>query len=249
MKNGIIAQHVKEIKENIKKHGNSYGVKGRKTTDHTEKTETILFKGCTPTYKTPEILNAAENILKAQKIDYSIMDDETCCGNILFNLGDKKAGEEAVKRNIDKFKKRNVEKIITLCPGCYHAFCNYYQDEEFNPEVILLVDLIDESIPGTDFMIQDPCHAREKGSKVRDILSSSSNKSKSPCCGAGAGVLAHNPTMATVKAQKNFQDFDGKVVTYCPFCYLNLSRVNPVRVKDLYMLIDEHQPLKPKIIP
>ena len=243
VKKGIIARHVAEIRENIAKFGNSYGIEHEKGDDRTSNTETLLFKGCTPTYKTPEILRAAENILKAEKIDYSALDNETCCGKILFNLGDVSAGEEAVRRNIDKFKQKGVKRIITLCPGCYNALNKYYLGNDgFNPEIILLADLISEITIKGEFSIQDPCHAREKGRLVRNILPHSKSKTNSPCCGAGAGVMAHNPVMATSKALKSFED-NKTTVTYCPFCYLNLTRVKPGKVKDLYILIDENKAL------
>jgi len=249
VKKDIIARHVAEIKENISKSGNSYGIEHEKGDDGSSNTETLLFKGCTPTHKTPEILMAAENLLKAEKIEYSKWDDETCCGNILFNLGDVNAGEEAVRRNMDKFKQKGVKRIITLCPGCYNAFNKYYRcNDGFEPEIILLTDLISKiTLEGDGLTIQDPCHAREKGRVVRSILTNSRNKTNSPCCGAGAGVLAHNPVMATSKALKAFEDNE-IVVTYCPFCYLNLSRVKPEKVKDLYMLIDENRALNSVII-
>jgi Fe-S oxidoreductase len=248
VKKDIIAWHVAEIKENINKSGNSYGIEQEKGDDGIANTETLLFKGCTPTHKTPEILRAAENLLKAEKIQYSNLDNETCCGNILFNLGDVNAGEEAVRKNMDKFKQRGVKRIITLCPGCYNAFNKYYRGYDgFNPEIILLVDLISEiTFEGEGLTIQDPCHAREKGQVVRGILPNSRNKNNSPCCGAGAGVLAHNPSMATSKAMKAFDDKE-ITVTYCPLCYLNLSRVKPEKVKDLYRLIDENRTLSPEI--
>jgi len=250
VKKDIIAGHVAEIKENISKSGNSYGIQPDKRDHWASNTETLLFKGCTPTYKAPEILMAAENLLKAEKIEYSKWNDETCCGNILFNMGDVNAGEEVVRRNIDKFKQKGVKRIITLCPGCYNAFNKYYRGNNgFNPDIILLADLIGEiTIEGDGLTIQDPCHAREKGRVVRSILPNSGNKSNSPCCGAGAGVLAHNPEMATSKALKAFED-NKITVTYCPFCYLNLSRVKPEKVKDLYMLIDENRSLNPEITP
>ena len=253
VKKGIIARHVAGIRENISEYGNSYGIQPENANNvlannKSSNAETILFKGCTPSYKTREILKAADNLLKAEKIEYITLDNETCCGNILFNLGEVSAGEEAVRRNMDKFQQRGVKRIITLCPGCYNAFNKYYQSYDgFNPEIILLVDLISEiTIESAEFTIQDPCHAREKGSVVRNFLPNSSNKTNSPCCGAGAGVMAHNPEIATSKAFKALEDNE-ITVTYCPFCYLNLSGVKPEKVKDFYMLINENRTSNPEI--
>ena len=239
VKKGIVNNHVSKIRENIIEYGNSYGIKTEKTSDKNLKMETVLFKGCTPTYKTPEILKSAERLLKIQGIEYEVMDDETCCGNILFNVGDINAGNAAVQHNIDKFKSGGIKRIITICPGCYSSLNKYYVSKDFNPEIILLVDLLEGLKLDGNYTIQDPCHAREKGVEVRKILSKAKNRSASPCCGAGGGVRAHNRTLATKKAAKTLSN-DKSVVTYCPFCYLILSALESKRVNDLYQLLDKN---------
>lgn len=248
VKKGMVNNHLALVRENITEYGNSYGIKTVKTNENNSKTETILFQGCTPTYKTPEILKSAERLLKSQGIEYEVMDDETCCGNILFNLGDIKAGNAAVERNIEKFKSGGIKKIITICPGCYSALNKYYASKDFNPEIILLADLMEDLTLDGDYLIQDPCHARDKGEKVRKILPGASNNSPSPCCGAGGGVMIHNPALATKKARDTLEN-NKNMVTYCPFCYLNLSRVAPHSVTDLYQLLDENINPSPEVAP
>jgi len=176
--------------------------------------ETVLFKGCPPTYKTPEILKAAENLA---------------------------SGFEAVRKNIEKFKAGGVRRIITICPGCYNAFCKYYIGHDgFSPEIILAIDLLNGlTITGDDFTVQDPCHAKEKAYSVRMIVPSRILIEESLCCGAGGGVMAHDKSLAKLKARKA-ADNPEKIVTYCPFCYLNLSSVKPDKIFDTYMLLDNH---------
>lgn len=236
----LILPHVANISKNISKFGNSYGIDPASNEKEQEIMETVLFRGCTPTYKTPDILHSAENVLKHKGIDYGTINSETCCGNILFNLGDYEASFKAVRKNIDKFEASGVKRIITICPGCYNAFNKYYKGYNgFKPEIILAVDLLNEStILGEDLIIQDPCHAKQKANNVRKIIRESKNKSASPCCGAGAGVMAHDRQLATVKARRTL-DNPQKIVTYCPFCYINLSSVKPNKTIDIYMLLDE----------
>ncbi|MGB9979955.1 heterodisulfide reductase-related iron-sulfur binding cluster [Methanobacterium sp.] len=145
---------------------------------------------------------------------------------------------EAVGRNIAKFKAAGVKRIITICPGCYNAFNKYYKGYSgFKPEIVLAIDMLNGlTLKGDNFIIQDPCHAKEKSSNVRKILTGSKNEDTSPCCGAGGGVMAHDKRLASTKARKAVENPE-KIVTYCPFCYLNLSAVRPDGVGDIYMLL------------
>lgn len=238
--NSLIAPHVAKISKNISEFGNSHGVNDVHEEKRQETMDVVLFRGCTPKYKAPEILASAENLLTNNGIEYGILNDETCCGNILFNLGDENSGLEVVRKNIEKFKAVGVKKIITICPGCYNAFNKYYKGRDgFNPEIILAVDLLNgNTVAGEEFLIQDPCHGKEKADAIRKIFSGSRNKSASPCCGAGAGVMAHDKQLASTKARKAVDHSSEKIITYCPFCYLNLSSVNPNNVTDIYMLLD-----------
>ena len=237
--NSFITPHVDQIRENIREFGNSYGIDSAQGNNKQEDNETILFRGCTPTYKAPEILSSAENVLTNTGVKYGIINDETCCGNILFNLGDQNSGLKVVRENIEKFKAAGVKRIITICPGCYNAFNKYYKGfNGFNPEIVLAIDLLDKStFAGEEFLIQDPCHAREKAGSVRRIISSP-NKSASPCCGAGAGVMAHDKQLASIKARKTVDNSLKNIITYCPFCYLNLSSVGQNKIFDIYMFLD-----------
>jgi Fe-S oxidoreductase len=232
--------HVATIRQNINDYGNPYGIDDVRKGDNKERMETVLFRGCTSSYKASKTLKSAKSLLKRENITYGLIDNETCCGNILFNLGDNEAGLEVVKKNVEKFKAVGVKRIITICPGCYNAFNKYYKEYDgFNPEIVLAVDLLDELRVSGEFEIQDPCHAKEKGSVVRKILQDSENRSLNQCCGAGGGVMAHDEQTAALRAIKAVENSPKKIVTYCPFCYLNLSSVSPDEVIDIYTLLNE----------
>ena len=246
----IVLPEITEIRKNIGEYGNSYGEQKSYTRstaneidDPQETMETVLFRGCTPTYKTPEILQAAETLLETEGIKYSVMDDETCCGNILFNMGDKNGGNEVVKANIDKFKKHRVKRIITICPGCYNAFNEYYKEIiGFKPEIVLAIDMLKEQgYSDEELVVQDPCHARQKAGTVRKILLSALNENVASCCGAGGGLKAHNSSLANARAKKIVDNISPRIVTYCPFCYLNLNSINSNKITDIYMLLVENK--------
>lgn len=234
-----IAPHLARVRDSIEKFGNPYGIAVAQAAAHHGRVETVLFRGCTPTYKTPEILEAAKNVLAREGIEFGVLEDETCCGGILFNLGDLESGIAAVRRNIEKFKAAGTKRIIAICPGCYSALNKYYKGfEGFNPEIVLAADLIKGHATGiARARVQYSCHAKEKGDAVRKLVPGASRNASGNCCGAGAGLLMHDRHLAEAKARKT-ASAPGTIVTYCPFCYLSLSAVDPGNVMDIYMLLD-----------
>jgi Fe-S oxidoreductase len=43
--------------------------------------------------------------------------------------------------------------------------------------------------------------------------------------------------LAGARASRIHEENPGRIVTYCPFCYLNLSRADEKSVMDLYVLL------------
>jgi fumarate reductase (CoM/CoB) subunit B len=234
-----VAPHVASVRESIRKYGNPYGIAPVKAESPGGRMDTVLFRGCTPTYKTPEILAAAMRMLDREGVEYGVMDGETCCGNILFNLGDRESGLEAVRKNVERFKAAGVKRIIAVCPGCYSALNKYYKGfEGFDAEIVLAADLLHGT--GTDIgeaRVQYSCHAKEKGDIIRKLVPGSVKNASGDCCGAGAGLRMHDRHLAEAKARRT-AGVPGTIVTYCPFCYMSLSSVDPGNVKDIYVLLD-----------
>ncbi|WP_303247669.1 heterodisulfide reductase-related iron-sulfur binding cluster, partial [uncultured Methanobrevibacter sp.] len=47
----------------------------------------IYFRGCTAREKETKIADATEKLLKLANIDYTILEDESCCGSVLLRTG------------------------------------------------------------------------------------------------------------------------------------------------------------------
>lgn len=246
---GIIAGHLSSIRESVGKYGNPYGIAEAAMNGagpvNSDNADTILFAGCTSKYRTPEILSSVKKLLDGKGIMYRILDDETCCGYTLFNLGDVSSAYKVVDSNIIAFKRAGIKRIITLCPGCYSAFNMYYKGRNsFNAEVILAIDLLkDMKAPGKGMVVHDPCHAKDKGELVRKILAGSRDEGTGTCCGAGGGVMSFDHMLAGARAGRILEENPGRIITYCPFCYLNLSRIDADRVSDVYVLLASQEAL------
>ncbi|HTY90170.1 MAG TPA: (Fe-S)-binding protein [Methanocella sp.] len=238
---GIVPAHLASIKGSVAAYGNPYGI--AISADGGElkgaDTDTVLFKGCTARFKAPEILAAARELLDKKGIKYKLLEGETCCGYTLYNLGDIDAGNAAVDRNIKAFRDTGVKRIITICPGCYSAFNKYYNGRGgFDVDVALAMDLLkDMKVPAKGVTIHDPCHAKEKSETAHGMLMGAREDGTGACCGAGGGVMSFDRMLAGARAGRILEENESTVVTYCPFCYLNLSRAGEKRVADLYVVL------------
>lgn len=238
---GIVPAHLVSIKESVFKYGNPYAVTMAADGGESAGTspDTILFKGCTARYKAPEILAAARELLDKKGISYRLLDGESCCGYTLYNLGDMEAGNHAVERNIEAFRAAGVKRIITICPGCYSAFNKFYKGRSgFDSEVVLAMDLLKNMhVPAKGVTVHDPCHAKEKSELAHKLLPGSREEGTGACCGAGGGVMSFDRMLAGARANRILEENQGQIVTYCPFCYLNLSRAGEDRIVDMYVLL------------
>jgi Fe-S oxidoreductase len=71
------------------------------------------------------------------------------------------------------------------------------------------------------------------------------NRFESLCCGAGGGVKAAFPELASEMAQNRLKQAEESgaelLVTVCPFCELHLSSQEGMEVKNLIELIYENK--------
>lgn len=236
----IVPGHLDRIRTSIELCGNPYGAAHTAaTTAVPDKIDTIFFACCTSRHRTPEILESAEKLLRSVGIQYSILEDEPCCGSTVINLGDMASGRRIVDRNVEMFKARGIKRIITVCPGCYSTLSRHYKGRNgFDPDIIMAVDLLRGRKARADGKtIHDSCHAKEKSERVRAVLDGVNEEGTGGCCGAGGGLISWDDIIAGGRAGRIIAGNPEGIITYCPLCYLNLSRVDKDKVIDVYVLM------------
>ena len=226
-------------KNNVFNKGNSYG-SDVEIVDDGEFHEVILHRGCTSRFRENELIDSVASCLEKKGIKFSVLSDETCCGLMLFDLGDAESGKKVVDANIKKFNKHGVKKIITICPGCYESFTKYYSlHQDFDVEIIFAMDLFNDfEVDGSGYVIHDPCHALERADQVRSIVKNVPENRANSCCGFGVGLKTGDKELALNVSRKTLSG--DKVITYCPSCYHTLNRVDSDKTVDIFSLIDEN---------
>ena len=228
----------KRIKNNILTKGNSYGEDMEKIDDN-QTHEVILHRGCTSRFRENELIDSVSKALKKKGIEFDVLSDESCCGIMLYIINDVESADKVVESNIEKFNKHGVKKIITICPGCYESFRDYYSTRpDFDIDVIFAMDLFeDEEIDGTGYIIHDPCHALERAGQVRSIIKNVPERRANSCCGFGVGVNTGDKQLAKEVSLKTLSG--DKVITYCPSCYHTLNRINSDKTVDFFTLLNQ----------
>lgn len=120
--------HQKYI-ENTKEFHNPYGEPSEERlswlpSDIITKEDVKLayFVGCTSSYRRKEIAIATARVLNAAGVDFTILEDEFCCGSPLLRAGAKNEMLELMKHNIEVIQNKGIEEVIMSCAGCYSTF-------------------------------------------------------------------------------------------------------------------------------
>jgi len=216
--------------------------------------DTLFFMGCLSTIRIPKYSNHALEFLLKQKIDFTILDTEICCGWHLLASGLRKEFEICKKENIEIFEK--YKKILCLCPACYYLFNNTYRPElDERVEIEYITNYLapsDEKRSGR-VVIQHLCQLMNRGREgvdkfVKRLLEKSGyNVADIPhwCCGGGTGWMGRTDIIESV-ARKRMTDFNRNdvdyVTTYCPSCWWILARFSKIckikpKAKDIFELL------------
>ena len=216
------------------------------------KSQELLFLGCTVAYFYPKIAKTTADVLKAANYDFTVLQQETCCGGPINVWGFHKDFDTLAERSAEAF--RGFERIVTLCPMCYSTFRKRLPNYNIIHVTQALAELVDDGRlkfkNPIDILAsyQDPCHLQrcdDGAYDARNLLKSIPglklvempfNREEARCCGGPIRFLfydvAYNMAIAQLKdAESVGAEF---MVTACPWCYSTLSRAaRQVNVKVL----------------
>jgi len=249
----------KQISSNIQRFHNPYGpmpehrkAKSLTSTKFPKKAQILYYPGCTPTYKTRAITDATIGILSKLHEDFTVLDEETCCGDLLCEIGQQTLYKKTAKRTLDIIKKREPEILLTTCPACYRSIKSNYPEKldlsyDFEVQHItqFLIPLIkngtirlkestekiayhDPCVLGRHMGIYDEPRAILKSIPKVKFVETAPNRKDSQCCGGGGGCLSAfdeiSAKMSTARLEQIKKGCAETLVTACPACYVNFTR-------------------------
>lgn len=130
----------------------------------------LYYVGCTSSYRRQEMAIAAARVMNAAGVSFNILqDDEFCCGSPVLRVGDVKAFNAQVNKNLNVIESKGIETVIFSCAGCYDTFkVDYPLRRKSNFKVLHTVELFSELIESGQLKLtkevpisvtyHDPCH-------------------------------------------------------------------------------------------
>jgi len=210
-----------------------------------------LFIGCVYNLRQQQSALDAMEVLRRNGIRVIIPKEQVCCGSPLIRTGQLAYVDELKRRNIETFRSRGIDTVLTMCAGCGTTLKNDYQTPF---RVIDINELL------TQFGIEpparlpikatyhDPCHLM-RGQGIRDqpreLIRQVVELVEMPsiCCGSGGGVRAGNPEEAAALGSRRGAEIKKTgaeiVITSCPFCEFHIAGHTDKPVKNIATVLLE----------
>jgi Fe-S oxidoreductase len=198
-------------------------------------------------------------VLKAAGVSFGILgNDEECCGNEIYMLGEMGLFQTLAEKNSQQFKELGVKRVVTLSPHAYNAMKNNYPAFGGSFEVYhytqLLRDLIKKnkvklSNNKAKVTYQDPCFLGRYNKiydEPRQVLQSipgvelvemERNREDAFCCGGGSGnfimdlLAGDEDSPARVRVREAYATGADTLAVACPSCLTMFT--DAVKTEDL----------------
>ncbi|MHA2300215.1 MAG: (Fe-S)-binding protein [Candidatus Thorarchaeota archaeon] len=210
--------------------------------------EVLCYPGCQAEERAQEVREAAKAVLSYFGVDYTLLDDMSCCGLPSALMGDDETSQRLAGLLKEKVKELGVKKVVTTCAGCTSHISDISLRDSWNIPVYHMVEYLAEEV-GLDRLrevlgsskefsdvtitVHDPCHlirhtSRQTMQDAIEILRAISgvkvviSEAEDSCCGGGGLVAYHSKDVADSVVQENLIAIDKtgaeRLVAPCPLC-------------------------------
>ncbi len=215
--------------------------------------DVLFYPGCQAEERAQEVREAAKVILDYFQVNYTLLDEMSCCGLPSRLMGDFETDQQLTNHLKAKVKKLGVKTIVTTCAGCTSSLSDIsYRDEWGGPAVHILEYLAEEiglqklgsamkkssEFSDVHVTIHDPCHLiRHTSRQISDYallilrlipgVKVTESEAHDSCCGGGGLVAYHSKDVADAVVKENIIAIRNtnaeRLVTPCPLCTAQLE--------------------------
>jgi Fe-S oxidoreductase len=158
LEDGLVPTQIKNVLENIYKHGNAWGLPRTRRSEWTRDLEIkqyepsldfLYYVGDIGSYdsRAREAARALSRVLLKSGVSFGILGvKENCSGSEAFELGEMGLFELLATSNIQLFKELNVRNIVCLSPHSYNVIKNIYPKFGGNFKVMHYTQMLEKLI-------------------------------------------------------------------------------------------------------
>jgi len=210
--------------------------------------EVLFYPGCQAEELAQEVREAAKAVLSYFNVDFTLIDEMSCCGLPSELMGDDETSRKLSALLKGKVEALGIKKVVTTCAGCTSMLSKISQRDNWDIPIYHMVEYlveevglvqISEALGSTSkfsdvtVTVHDPCHlirhtSRRTMEDAIEILKAISgvkiviSEAEDSCCGGGGLVAYHSKDVANAVVQENLVAINktgaDRILAPCPLC-------------------------------
>ena len=210
--------------------------------------EVLFYPGCQAEELAQEVREAAKAVLSYFNVDFTLIDEMSCCGLPSELMGDDETSRKLSALLKGKVEALGIKKVVTTCAGCTSMLSKISQRDNWDIPIYHMVEYlveevglvqISEALGSTSefsdvtVTVHDPCHlirhtSRRTMEDAIEILKAISgvkiviSEAEDSCCGGGGLVAYHSKDVADAVVQENLVAINktgaDRILAPCPLC-------------------------------
>ena len=170
-----------EITEKIERTRNYYGKDQAQRLDWlpkdikvADRADILFFVGCKPAFVDTEIAVSTARILNAANTDFMLMQDEPCCGHLVYITGQVEKARKLAEDNLKSIRETGASTVVFCCAEGYKTIKVDYPKllgiatSDLGFEVLHITELADQMVKSGKLLLKnsvdmkvtyhDPCN-------------------------------------------------------------------------------------------
>ena len=211
--------------------------------------EYLFWVGCSGALqeRNVKVTKSIVRLLAEGGVSFGVLgDQESCSGDPARRLGNEYMYQMQAQANIDQFKEKNVQKVITNCPHCFNIMKHEYPQLDGHFDVSHHSEVLDSLIAEGKLRTEktnglsektvtyhDPCYMARHNDVLEeprraiaatgaDVVEMGRCRKQTFCCGAGGSHMwmedNRGERMSHVRTAEAVDSGADVVAVGCPFC-------------------------------